>query len=158
RRSVCPRCGSPVGVPVQNSSAPELPLELMTPAERVHEQMRRLVQKSLPQDAAAPAFGIGTQRHPVIPAVPRLPEAPAARKEESGRKEEREKARKDVATRPKPPPVPLAPSPPLPPSPSRTLPAAATTIIRSIPLSQRHYCARCRGRIEGRWYICLLYP
>jgi hypothetical protein len=123
RRSVCPRCGSPVGIPVQTKDS-ETPLELMTPAERVHEQMRRLVRQSLPADAAAPAFGIGTAHRPAVVPPPASPPRQAQARVEA-------------------PPEPKIPG---------QLP------FRDAPGRGRHFCPRCRGLIETRWYLCLLYP
>jgi hypothetical protein len=67
RRSICPRCGAPVGIPSLTPTHPETPVGPLTPAQRVREQMRRLLREARPPDGQAPAFGIGPAPPPPRP-------------------------------------------------------------------------------------------
>jgi hypothetical protein len=89
RRSVCPRCGSPVGIPSLRPNHPEIQHGPMTPAERVREQMRRLIREAPPPEGA-PALGIGVagvgrgatvvpQRASEEPALPEPPKPKLAK-------------------------------------------------------------------------------
>jgi hypothetical protein len=114
RRSICPRCGAPVGIPSLRPNHPEIQHGPMTPAERVREQMRRLIREAPPPEGA-PALGISVASKATV-------DPPAII---------------ETAVRPEPP-----------------KPKPAKRPIRR----GGHYCLRCRGSIEGRWYLSLLYP
>jgi len=57
RRSICPRCGAPVGIPSLQPLHREATLGPMTPAERVRAKQNAAASGRLPQDAAATTAG-----------------------------------------------------------------------------------------------------
>src|SRR5262249_28936669 len=60
RRTVCPRCGAPVGIPSPQSAARGTALGPMTPAERVHARLVARpngLQSSVAPPAGSPAEG-----------------------------------------------------------------------------------------------------
>jgi hypothetical protein len=66
RRSVCPRCGAPVGIPSLRPTHPETVAAPMTPAERVREQMRRIREKDNPRAEALAAVPRHYDKPPII--------------------------------------------------------------------------------------------
>ncbi|HEV3081949.1 MAG TPA: hypothetical protein VGY66_19370 [Gemmataceae bacterium] len=79
RRSVCPQCGMPVGIPLLNPTHPGGPQGHMTPAERLRHQARRRKVDDLFLSGAAvqPAPGTGA-----MPTSPPSGQAPSTLSEE----------------------------------------------------------------------------
>src|SRR2546423_851321 len=66
RRSVCPRCGSPVGIPSLKPTHPGTAAAPMTPLERIRHARHRAPLPGPPDAATAP--------EPAVPAAPRPPD------------------------------------------------------------------------------------
>src|SRR5438445_5178670 len=72
RRSVCPQCGMPVGIPLLNATHPGAATGHMTPAERLRHQSRlRKVDKGFPSPAI-PSTEHARQPQDPAPAADRL--------------------------------------------------------------------------------------
>ena len=65
RRSICPRCGAPVGIPSLQPTHREATLGPMTPAERMRARRNAAASGSLPHDAAAAGTALDANGRPV---------------------------------------------------------------------------------------------
>src|SRR5262249_47109792 len=144
KRTVCPRCGNPVGIP---SLDPNVPTP-MTPAERLRAQARRSARYLDVEESPAPQI------------------APVPQGEEPTEKLRAEQSDSVPATQY---PVPSTqysvlrthhptstPTSQAVPAPRPLDPTAAR--LRRVRRHQRRYASRYEWRLETSWYECLAYP